>query len=332
MKKKTFLGLLAVIIVGGIILAAAIGSSWFKNKDFKTWFNSWGKSDKRIIQQSDEDLFVYEGAVLNDSGEILPAAVSYPLPRSVVFTPRTNTTVVESSTFNVYATVLPENADNKRLEWFSSSPNEVSVAATSEDTHNAQITCLKPFETTITITCRSVDNPAKFAECKVDYLAKVSSVEIYLSGNSGDDLVFGQDRTFSANYFYSTGSVYCEGHFSYNLNLTSAMISEIERITGKPFCDMCVDGNTDTLTLLATPFDSFCGINNGFEKEEFNYAFKRAMEKCDYHATLTVDYVSSYNGKQYYSTMANFDLRFSFDGIWVSVSDVEMGGDDFIFA
>ena len=48
MRKKHFLGLLSVIIVGGLVLAAAVGSSWFTNKNFKSWFNHWGQGPEKV--------------------------------------------------------------------------------------------------------------------------------------------------------------------------------------------------------------------------------------------------------------------------------------------
>ncbi len=50
MKAKTFLLLLAALIAAGIVLACAIGSSWFTNGNFKTWFNSWGQNHTQTEQ------------------------------------------------------------------------------------------------------------------------------------------------------------------------------------------------------------------------------------------------------------------------------------------
>ena len=43
MNKKAFYGFLTLIIVVAIVIACAVGSSWFTNGNIKTWFNGWGQ-------------------------------------------------------------------------------------------------------------------------------------------------------------------------------------------------------------------------------------------------------------------------------------------------
>ena len=55
MKKKTFFGLLGILLLAGVILFCAIGSSWFTNSDIKTWFNSWWHSSEKPTPPADDN-------------------------------------------------------------------------------------------------------------------------------------------------------------------------------------------------------------------------------------------------------------------------------------
>ena len=54
MKKGTLGAIIVILLAAIIVLVCGIGSSWFTNGDFATWFNSWGKGTEQE-QPADEE-------------------------------------------------------------------------------------------------------------------------------------------------------------------------------------------------------------------------------------------------------------------------------------
>ena len=96
--------------------------------------------------------------------------------------------------YTVTATVLPEDAGNKNLNWSVSFVDPSSDWAQGKSVEdyvslsysgkNAILSCLAAFGSQIQLTATSVENPTKSASCLVNYAMKIDSVYAYFGNMS----------------------------------------------------------------------------------------------------------------------------------------------------
>lgn len=121
------------------------------------------------------------------------------------------------------ATVTPDNATNKKLDWSVSFANASSAWATGkkatdyvtatptyDGSISATVQCLAAFGEQIIITATSRDNTAASAKCKVDYAKKVTDCNVTINGGNDLSVAWTQDGnnyTFAVNPVFSVGTI-----------------------------------------------------------------------------------------------------------------------------
>ncbi|RHJ84803.1 hypothetical protein DW103_04980 [Parabacteroides sp. AM08-6] len=100
-----------------------------------------------------------------DKAEVPPVTPPSDIDVNGIELDETSLTLQLNETATLTAAITPDNATNQKVEWSSSDPTIVSVAATEADGKIAKITALKAGEVTITVT--SNDNFNFTATCKV---------------------------------------------------------------------------------------------------------------------------------------------------------------------
>lgn len=79
------------------------------------------------------------------------------------------------------ATILPAQADDKRVEWTvgwkdGHSENVADYVTLTSDGLTATVTCKQAFEHQVVVTCKSLDNPSAVASCTYNYVERVTGV------------------------------------------------------------------------------------------------------------------------------------------------------------
>ena len=122
--------------------------------------------------------------VMDGDGNGLDGGKVYELPKAMVFTK--SATAQNSASVTLQATVLPDNAANKTVDWSVTFKNPsaawaknkvatdyISVTPSGDGSTRATVTCLENFGEQILITVTSRDNAEAKATCTVDYARKL---------------------------------------------------------------------------------------------------------------------------------------------------------------
>lgn len=169
--KKNNLIFLSIIIFGAValgVIGLCIGLS-IKKSDRKP-------SGNVVVMPSEDIVSDNDGNKLND-GDF------HPMPTGMLFAPSAlANTQNEEMTVNVVATITPNDAANKAVDWTVAFVNATSAWAngktatdyitaepTTDGALTAAITCKEAFGEQIKITVTSRDNPDASASCMVDY-------------------------------------------------------------------------------------------------------------------------------------------------------------------
>lgn len=128
------------------------------------------------------------GEITDETGKNLNDGVIHDLPAQLLFNPQalSNETEVETELkVTLRATITPENATNKAVDWSVSFVNAssswasgktvtdyVTITPTEDGSLIAEVECQEAFGEQIKITVVSRDNPEAVAECTVDYKQK----------------------------------------------------------------------------------------------------------------------------------------------------------------
>lgn len=192
-RLKWILVLIAFILTG--VMFAGIICGWFEKKD-----------DTNPTETA-------QGNVLDENGDNLADGEVHPMPVNMLFALPMATAADTSTSVTVKATVLPEDATNKKLDWAVKWKNEssswatgkqvasyVTVTPTADGSATATVTNKAAFGEQIVITVTSRDNPDAKAECTVDYLQriesatlKIGSLSVNLGGNTNVTVLVGKN-------------------------------------------------------------------------------------------------------------------------------------------
>lgn len=259
--------------------------------------------------------------------------------------------------YTLTATVLPENADNKQVDyavtwknaaatWASGKTVTEYVTATqaTDGALTATVECLQAFGEQITVTVTSRDNAAAKAVCTVDYIRRVTSFDIAMSGktqapnsNFGDfyggfDSEEGSFYSVEKKPVFGIGTiddtVVLEGSGTVRFNIGGLSANSVEL----PF-DMSDAAHTvyDSFRINKTFYlDMFCA--GGTTPLATNSQVKAFLTQCcelDVPGfVLELSFRGTYTGSsgvcKYY-----FDVRP--DAIWVPVISVESDNSTLVF-
>lgn len=179
---------LAVILLGIAVMAAI--TMGFSDWNPYGWF---GEEQESPAPPEEETAVVLPP--VDDSGKEFPEEETHELPRKMVFRSSVATGAEAGVSVTLTATVKPENATNKILDWTAEFVNPTSEWASGKDINDylqlietgnatAQITCVAPFGEQVKITVTSQDNPEAKAECVVDYAKRITDLTVALHKGS----------------------------------------------------------------------------------------------------------------------------------------------------
>ncbi len=188
MKKTTISAIAAVSVAGALVVGLGAVTSWFTNWNPKTWFGRGGHAAVTPVDPVTPvtPSTVKDGAVVTIGDNNGISLLSAKLPRAAY---AANGVSEQSDTaYTLTATVSPENATNKAVDWSIAWLNADSAWATCKTVTDyvtvtpnedgatvAVVECKKDFGERIVITCTSRDNAELSATCTVDYTQKILS-------------------------------------------------------------------------------------------------------------------------------------------------------------
>ena len=158
------------------------------------------KDDK---QEDTEQTAVNEQAtVVDGEGNAMVSGKTYAMPQRMVFAATAAEAVTASEGITLTATVSPETADNKAVDWGVSFVNPssswasgktvtdyVTVTPSSDGALTANVNCLQAFGEQIKVTVISCVN-----ECTLDYARRILDTALYHEEMDKNILEFGSDE------------------------------------------------------------------------------------------------------------------------------------------
>lgn len=190
-----------------------------------------GVDNKKDIPPQEEQTVVTDG-----NGNAMESGTVYAMPANMVFA----TTAAEQSNaaegITLQATITPDTADNKAVDWNVSFVNPssswasgknvsdyVTVTPASDGALTATVNCLKAFGEQIKITVVSRANEYAKAECILDYARRILDTALYMPSIDGKYLLeFGSNEIVvdmvapDCNTFISgmrDGSIWTDGYY-----------------------------------------------------------------------------------------------------------------------
>ena len=209
MKKGTLTAIIVILLAAIIVLVCGIGSSWFTNGDFATWFNSWGKGTEQE-QPADEEQGEETGEEQEQGGMLIEegensgvtlmsakiAAADYdeygvsPMAESAQLLTATLEPADASYTTAVWSVAFA----NAESEWASGKTvtDYVTVSPTEENALTATVENLQAFGEQIIVTLSVSGAGTVSATCTVDYAQRVDESTV--------SLFFGSERILQGPY------------------------------------------------------------------------------------------------------------------------------------
>lgn len=314
-----------IIAVSGVLVTLiGVGSSWFTNADFRTWFNSWGRAPE-----------TYEFAVLPQEAGCMVLSTTRAKGAPVFNGTYSN----EQKTCTLTATLTPADAYYSSVTWSATDQdgNASTHVKLTQDENNpltVQVELIGELFFTERITVEIVSVNTLTASCNVDYLAFPDSVSVspdpyteYLKCGATYSLNYG------FNYGTTAGTVTSDIECvmtDWQLYLTNDTLAAISSELGVNIgWDYAWEGSEETITLGATPWNMFCGSE--IDKDDFNRAFFKVCNGRNDIAELSVNCDFVYNGKTYahlsgYRTIGIDSASYAIGLDGVSIDDIFIAG------
>ena len=274
-----FLAVLLVLVIAGTAALVGVLSDGFKNWDKF-------KPDEEQTEQTEET--ADNGGAIN--GESVGSGVKVMSAKIAPENYAANGVSAQAETaYTLTATVLPEKASNKAVDWAVSFVNPssawatgktvtdyVTVTPTADGALTANVECLQAFGEQIKVTVTSRNNADATATCLVDYAERVSGYTLTLSnggvtisssdpeytvtGNSSVSISKGEyTKTVGTVEENFTGTYVIRGNASFAANMSSIGVNAtVKQVSGS-----VVPVGEDIFTLLyqlspqgGTPFPS----------------------------------------------------------------------------
>lgn len=240
------------------------------------------------------------------------------------------------------ATITPEDAANKAVDWtveFANAQSEwasgktatnyVTATTQTDGALQAVVTCKGAFGEQILVKVTSRDDPSKSASCTFDYVKRITGADVSLVPV---ELKFSTQYSVSVTPKYSDGTLL--GNYKetgYSLVLSQAMKDAIGgSYTYREAAVITPDIEGKTVSLGASAYTTF--VQSGGNAEEFNNAFARAVRSVSLaHATFTVSYSYTYEESNYTGAAFVLDLKFDADSLTVGVTDITLSESHYYF-
>ena len=204
-KKADTVKWVITFILIAMLLLGMIGSWAVILKD---------KDNTNEVKQPYSDTVVTDG----EGNEMVSGEV-YAMPANMIFSATSSEPTNASEGIKLNATVYPETADNKAVDWEVSFVNPssawasgknvsdyVKLAPESDGAAVATVECLKAFGERIKITVTSRANPLAKAECVLDYARRILDTAIYYPKEESYLVGFGSNEVLidMVNLDYNT--------------------------------------------------------------------------------------------------------------------------------
>ena len=211
MKKRN--KIISIILSGTFVLAAiGLGIGIGLKKPAKD-------PTADVVVMPDEDI------VSDSDGNKLNDGDFHPMPTGMLFAPSAMAnTQDEEMTVNIVATITPNDAANKAVDWTVAFVNATSAWAngktamdyitaepTTDGALTAAITCKEAFGEQIKITVTSRDNPDASASCTVDYKQQFEGY-LFSASQTG--------KTSTLNNSTKKGTIYADFETTEQLKIT----------------------------------------------------------------------------------------------------------------
>lgn len=248
-----FLAVLLVLVIAGTAALVGVLSDGFKNWDKF-------KPDEEQTEQTEETAD-NGGAII---GESVGSGVKVMSAKIAPENYAANGVSAQAETaYTLTATVLPEKASNKAVDWAVSFVNPssawatgktvtdyVTVTPTADGALTANVECLQAFDEQIKVTVTSRNNADATATCLVDYAERVSGYTLTLSnggvtisssdpeytvtGNSSVSISKGEyTKTVGTVEENFTGTYVIRGNASFAANMSSIGVNAtVKQVSG----------------------------------------------------------------------------------------------------
>ena len=248
-----FLAVLLVLVIAGTAALVGVLSDGFKNWDKF-------KPDEEQTEQTEETAD-NGGAII---GESVGSGVKVMSAKIAPENYAANGVSAQAETaYTLTATVLPEKASNKAVDWTVSFVNPasawatgktvtdyVTVTPTADGALTANVECLQAFDEQIKVTVTSRSNADATATCLVDYAERVSGYTLTLSnggvtisssdpeytvtGNSSVSISKGEyTKTVGTIEENFTGTYVIRGNASFAANMSSIGVNAtVKQVSG----------------------------------------------------------------------------------------------------
>lgn len=191
MKKVIIIALLIVLLGGFGVTAYA--SDWY-SLPASEWGERLGIKDQE--EDTDKNNSGMTGGVVDGNGNIMSVTGVNVMPEAMAFS-SDRISDEENSSVTITATIIPENATNKELNWgirWKDPDSEWATGKTVTDyvmvtqdltkSNQATVSCLQPFGEQALVICSSKANVTISKSCTVDYNARlIGKADITYSGN-----------------------------------------------------------------------------------------------------------------------------------------------------
>ena len=263
----------------------------------------------------------------------------------------------------ITATIVPNIATNRAVDWSVSWTNPSSSWATGKTVTNyitvspvsngsltANVSCLQPFGEQVTITVTSRENTEITASCTADYAKRITAITF-----SASDVQF-PSTGYTVNFEYSPYTMDTEVTFTVpnQMYLTQAFADAVgnqyAKVTTKyryktdwwfsTTLSGFISTDYDTKKITFTASDkSFSGV---FTAPDDEYSLSEIREMQSYinaafaqtvgtfkgvQATLTISYSATYGGTTYSSGTKTVELRFDEESIRIPVAGLTLSKD-----
>ena len=340
--------LLAIVIAG---VAALVG---FLSDGFKNWDKF---KDEEQAEQTDETA---DGAIIGESvGSGVKVMSAKIAPENYA---ANNISPMAESAYTLTATITPDNADNKTVDWsvaFVNPASEwatgkvvtdyVTVTPTADGALTANVECLKAFGEQIKVLVKSRENPEISAECTVDFVKRISGMTFTPS-----DLVFPTsgyefDVQYTDYTLDSEVTVTVSNYMKLTDGFKDAITTKFSQLTTKyrfntdwwfTSSGAMIKGDLEAgiLTFSGipnTPAGCFTYPDDEYDSDQISEmrgyidsAFRSAVSSYnDVQATFDVTYTVRYGEETYMSGTKTVECRFNYSSLTVPVGSLSLNVD-----
>lgn len=372
MKSTKIVNSIIAIAIAGV-MAAGVCCLGFasRNKDGK-WFgdfkniSGWHWTDKAVGDISgedkdpDKDPDNGDKPAKGDGGAVVGGIENHGIQLLSAEIPReayaaNGISARAETAYALTASISPSEATNINVDWTVSWKNSssawasgknasdyVSVVPTSDGALTANVSCLSAFGEQIAVTCTSRDNSEAKATCYFDYVKRVISAEVTLTGagataasgytllNCKSTVTVGYSVNYSAGTLTGTfkgGAITSElnyGLFSAAKSAVSNSSTTVFSQTSNVFILADLSNKTSVASEVKDPF-AFISINgNPYNtRSEWSVAFRNYVSNNpnSEHLVLKMPYTYTYSGYSNANSTgtAKCIVRFNLSSVTVGV-------------